>query len=108
VLDEILGAVISSILETGVPSPATLRRQRQARLLAATFALVLAFVTSAWVPDRTAALFMNLGCALIAAWVLLFSLVDIVKEPSADTKTSLAAIGVAVSVVVVAGSWLLR
>jgi hypothetical protein len=106
-IDEILEPLIDWLLEAGVPSPTTLRRQRQARLFAGGLVLMLVPVTSAWIPGSTAASFINLGCVLIAAWVLVFSLVDIFKEPLPDTKTSIAALYVAVFCIVAVGRSLL-
>jgi hypothetical protein len=103
-----IGALLELFLTEGVPSPLTLQKQRQARLamsglaLAASGAVVLWFYTSSVWSWSIAVV-----AAVVAGWVLLFSVVDVVKELPSIAWLSIAAAASASAALVVIGLWLL-
>lgn len=91
---DLIADVIEALLSGGgVPAPVALESQRRARALSAA-AAVMAIVAGPFFSGSTS-ITLVAGGAIVAAWALAFSLVDLVKESPPVQWTSVLAIIVA-------------
>jgi hypothetical protein len=88
---DLLFSILEALLETGMPSPDRLEDQRKARFAASLVALATAagILVSAW--QTSNAKIVMVVAALAAVWIVLFSAVDIVKEPGRSRWWSISA-----------------
>jgi len=100
IMSDLLGAVIEVLFEGifagGIPGPVSLEGQRRARVVVGTVALA-AILTRHVFLDSVASNVVLVGASLVAAWVLAFSLVDLVKELPVVPWMTVLAILVAVA-----------
>jgi hypothetical protein len=76
---DFLGAVIELFLEAGgIPGPASLEGQRRARVVAGIVALTAILAGHLFLGSVTRTVVL-VGGSVVAAWVLAFSLVDLMK-----------------------------
>jgi hypothetical protein len=99
-----IGDVIEFLLNNGVPSPETLGKQRQARLVVGAVALAINGGLAMWLGEsalRGWAILVLSGMTIAAGWALLFSIVDVAKELPSVARLSVAAGAVATAAIAV-------
>jgi hypothetical protein len=90
--------IIEILLTGGVPSPNTLGRQRQARLALSVVALGVNLGLCLWLGTsmlRGWSVLVVSGMAIAAGWALIFSVIDMAKEPTVPWLSVVAAVAAA-------------
>jgi hypothetical protein len=76
--------MLEAMLGDGVPGPDTLDAQRKARLLASGVALAIVVLVRGLAWESPTATIILVLTAVGSGWIILFSVVDVIKEPGSS------------------------
>ncbi len=101
---DVIADAVEMLLVGGVPSPESLEKQRQARLALSAAGLIVNLSLCLWLGASAlrgwSALVVS-GVTIAAGWVLIVSVIDVLKELPSVVWLSVAAAVVAVGVIAV-------